>query len=112
MQIDMMILMMFTAFAPALISSPFAESSRTRLPINVGTSSFGEIMAVASPYIKGWTVGNVDTAPLQIEYGSGHNRIIQRSFNPSYLRVSHRAANLLSRCIVRLTNFDKTVRET
>lgn len=61
------ILQIFTALDPALISSPFSESRRIRLPMNAGTNNLGEMMAVASPYINGCTVGNVDTAPLQIE---------------------------------------------
>ena len=60
-------LITFTALDPALISSFFSERMRSRLPMKLGTSNFGVMMAVASPYITGCTVGNVDTAPLQIE---------------------------------------------
>lgn len=80
--------------------------------MNAGTNNLGQMIAVASPYINGWTVGNVETAPLQIEYGNGHRRIMQRSFSPSYFSVSDSAANLLSRSIRRLTNLESTVRET
>ena len=107
-----MILIMLIALEPALICSPFSESNRRRLPMKAGTNNFGQMIAVASPYINGCTVGNVDTAPLQIEYGNGHRRIMQRSFSPSYLSVSDSAANLLSRSIKRLTNLESTVRET
>jgi hypothetical protein len=106
------ILQIFTAFDPALICSPFSESKRMRLPMNAGTNNLGEMIAVASPYINGCTVGNVDTAPLQIEYGSGHRRIMQRSLSPSYFSVRDNAANLLSRSIRRLTNPERIVRET
>lgn len=105
-------LQIFTAFEPALISSFLSARMRILLPIKAGTSSLGEIIAVARPYIKGWTVGKVETAPLHIEYGNGQRRIIHSNLRPSYLRVKESAANLLSRSIRRLTNLDKTVRDT
>lgn len=105
------ILQILIAFDPGLIfSSP--ERRRSRLPMNAGTSSFGDMIIVANPYIIGCTVGNVDTAPLQIEYGKGQRRIMHSNFNPSYFSVKARAANLLSCSMRRLTNLDKTVRET
>jgi hypothetical protein len=61
------ILQIFTALDPALISSFFSERIRILLPMKAGTSNLGVMRAVASPYIKGWTVGNVETAPLQTE---------------------------------------------
>jgi hypothetical protein len=107
-----MILQIFTALDAALISSPFSERIRILLPIKAGTSNLGVMIAVASPYIKGCTVGNVETAPLQTEYGRGHRRIMHKSLRPSYLSVSARAANLLSFSIMRFTNFDRIVRDT
>ena len=62
-------------------------------------------MAVAKAYINGWTVGNVDIPPLQIEYGSGHNRIMQSNFNPSCFRVKDRALKRLSFATSRSTYF-------
>lgn len=108
----MIILIMLTALEPALIFSLFSERIRILLPMKAGTSSFGEIIAVASPYMRGWTVGNVDMAPLHTEYGSGHSRIIQRSARPSYLSVRARAANRLSFSIRRFTNPESTVLDT
>jgi hypothetical protein len=64
---ETMMLKMFISFEPRLISSPFSFNMRILLPIKAGTSSFGEMIAVASPYIRGCTVGKVEIAPLQIE---------------------------------------------
>lgn len=108
----MIILVMLTALEIALIFSLCSERTRSLLPINAGTNSFGDMIAVARPYMSGWTVGNVETAPLHIEYGKGHNRIIHRSLRPSYLRVKARAANRLSFSIKRLTNLERIVRDT
>lgn len=47
------ILQILTALEPALIVEFSSERRRIRLPMNTGTSSFGAMMAVASPYIKG-----------------------------------------------------------
>ena len=105
-------LQIFTAFEPALISSFLSDRMRILLPMKTGTSSFGEMIAVARPYIHGLTVGKVETAPLHIEYGKGQRRIIHSNLRPSYLRVKESAANLLSRSINRLTNLDKIVRDT
>lgn len=80
--------------------------------MKAGTSNLGDMINVANPYIKGCTVGNVETAPLHIEYGKGQRRIMHSNLSPSYFRVKARAANLLSRSIRRLTNLDRTVRET
>lgn len=57
-------------------------------------------------------MGNVDTAPLHIEYGSGQSRIMHSNLRPSYLSVKASAANLLSCSIMRLTKLERTVRET
>lgn len=103
---------MLTALEPALISPPSSDRILSLLPINVGTRNFGEIIAVASPYMSGRMVGKVETAPLHSEYGNGHNLIMHKSFNPSYLRVNDSAANRLS-CFMSLwTNLDRRVRET
>lgn len=105
-------LTILTALEPALIRSFSSERRRILLPTNTGTSSFGEIIAVASPYINGWTVGKVETAPLHIEYGRGHSRIMHSNLRPSYLSVKDSAANLVSRSIKRWTNWERMVRDT
>lgn len=105
-------LIILIAFEPALIVSPLCARMRSLLPIKVGTRSFGDMMAVARPYMRGCTVGNVDTAPLHIEYGSGQSLIIQSSFKPSYFRVRARAAKRLSCSINRWTKDERRVRET
>ena len=51
-------------------------------------------------------------APFEIEYGSGHNLIIHRSFKPSCFSTRERAANLLSFATSRLTKLESTVLET
>lgn len=106
------ILIMLTALEPVLISPPSSDNILSLLPIKVGTRNFGEMMAVARPYMSGLTVGKVETAPLHSEYGKGHKRIMHNSFKPSYLRVNDKAANRLSCFISLCTNLDKTVRET
>lgn len=106
-----MMLKILTSFEPVLISSPFSYSIRKRLPIKAGTSNFGEIMAVARPYISGSTVGKVEIAPLHIEYGSGQRRIMHSSLSPSYFNVRERAAKRLSRATSRWTNLERTVRD-
>lgn len=107
-----MMLIMLTALEPAPIFSFSSDRIRNLLPMKAGTRSFGEIISVASPYIRGWTVGNVDMAPLHTEYGRGQSRIIQRSARPSYLSVRARAANRLSCSIRRFTNPESTVLDT
>lgn len=57
--------------------------------------------AVANIKAHGETVGNVDMAPLEMEYGKGQRRIMHRSLSPSCFRVSERAANLLSVATIR-----------
>jgi len=73
--------------------------------------SFGETMAVAKAYEAQWTVGKVAMAPLEREYGSGHMRIIMRSFRPSCLRVRARAAKRVSFARRRWTMDFRRVRE-
>ena len=63
----MMMLQMFTALDPALIFWSLSDNRRIRLPMKAATKSFGAMIAVASPYIRGLTVGKVEMAPLQIE---------------------------------------------
>ena len=59
------------------------------------------LTAVAIMKDSGETVGNVDKAPFEIEYGSGQRRIMQRSLSPSCFKVRVRAANLLSVATMR-----------
>lgn len=105
-------LIILMAFEPALIVSPFCARMRSLLPMKVGTNSFGDMIVVARPYMRGCTVGKVDMAPLHIEYGNGQSLIIQSNFKPSYFRVSARAAKRLSCSINRWTKDERSVRET
>jgi hypothetical protein len=73
--------------------------------------SFGDTIAVARAYDAQCTVGKVATAPLEMEYGSGHSRYMMRSFRPSCLRVRERAAKRVSFAIRRWTMFLRRVRE-
>lgn len=57
------------------------------------------------------TVGNVDIAPFDIEYGSGHNRIMISSLSPSRWRTDEKASNRLSFATSRCTNPEKIVRD-
>jgi hypothetical protein len=79
--------------------------------MKICSMSFGDTMAVASAKLDQWTVGNVATAPLEREYGSGHMRIMTRSFRPSCLRVRARASKRLSFAMRRWTRFFKSERE-
>lgn len=74
--------------------------------------SLGDAMAVARANMRGCTVGKVDIAPFEIEYGRGHKRIMHSSLSPSCLRVNDSAANRLSCDISRWTNFERMVLET
>ncbi len=82
------------------------------LPMKTWINSFGDARAVAEANMRGWTVGTVDMAPLEMEYGKGQSRIMQRSLRPSCLRVRDSAANRLSLAIRRCTYLDRIVRET
>lgn len=64
---EITMLQILTTLEAVLICSFSPERIRSLLPMKVGTNSLGVIIAVASPYISGCTVGNVETAPLQIE---------------------------------------------
>ena len=74
--------------------------------------SLGDAIAVAKANIKGCTVGNVDIAPLEREYGSGHRRIMTSNFNPSCFKVSASAANRLSVSTSRWAKPDRRLRDT
>src|ERR1700677_5082709 len=73
--------------------------------------SFGVIKVVARAYMAGETVGNVDMAPFESEYGRGHSLIMHSSLTPSCFRVRVNAANRLSLATHRSTYFRKTVLE-
>lgn len=94
------------------ISSPFSASSPNLAPTNTWSNSFGETIAVDRANDASDTVGIVLIAPLDSEYGNGHNRIMIKSLMPSCLSVSARAAKRGSRFIRRETNPDKRYRET
>jgi len=58
--------------------------------------SFGEAIAVANANDRGCTVGKVDIAAFESEYGRGQNRIMQRILRPSCLSVDAKARKRLS----------------
>lgn len=57
-------------------------------------------------------MGNVLIAPLPMEYGNGHRRIIQRSLIPSCFKVSDKAAKRLSVATIRRAKLRKNWRQT
>ena len=99
------------AFVLRSIFSPFFAISASLLPMKTWIISFGLAIVVASAKMRGLTVAMVESAPLESEYGRGHKRIITRSFSPSCLRTSERAAKRESFATRRLTNWDRRVRE-
>lgn len=100
------------AFVLASIFSPLLAIAANRDPMKMCIINLGVTMAVASAYTEGFTVGTVDIAPFEIEYGSGHNLIMHRSFKPSCLSTKDSAANLLSFATSRWTKFVSKVLET
>lgn len=83
----------------------------SREPMKTCIKSFGDVIAVARANCSGSTVGNVDIAPFDSEYGSGHNLIMHNSLRPSCFRTRASASNLLSLATSRLTKLDKRVLE-
>jgi len=79
--------------------------------MKICSMSFGETIAVARAYEAQCTVGNVATAPLEMEYGSGQRRYMMRSLRPSCLRVNERAAKRVSFATRRWTMVLRSVRE-
>lgn len=75
----------------------------SRLPTKTWRINLGLAMRDASMNWEIVTVGIVLMAPLDSEYGRGHNLIIIKSFRPSCLRVSARAAKRLSFVVRRST---------
>lgn len=59
----------------------------------------------------GETVGKVESAPLEMLYGSGQRRIMQRSLTPSCCRVRARAAKRRSVATIRCAKLRKRCRE-
>ena len=72
-----------TALVLADILDPFSAILPSWLPTKICSKSFGEAIVVASAKFVHVTVGIVLMAPFANEYGKGHRRIMQRSFNPS-----------------------------
>lgn len=105
-------LIQFIAFVPVLIFSPLFAIAASLDPMKIWIINLGETIAVASAYIKGWTVGKVDIAPFEIEYGRGHKRIMHKSFRPSCFNTKDKALNLVSFATSRCTKFDRTVLDT
>lgn len=62
-----MMLAQLMAFVLASIFSPLFAMAASLDPMNMCIINLGVTMAVASAYICGCTVGNVDIAPLEIE---------------------------------------------
>ena len=83
----------------------------SRDPMKTCIKSFGDVIAVARANCSGSTVGNVDIAPLDSEYGRGHNLIMHNSLRPSCFKTRASASNLLSLATSRLTKLDKRVLE-
>lgn len=61
---------------------------------------------------RGCTVGMSEMAPLEMEYGRGHNRIIMRSLIPSCFKVRAIDAKRGSPWTRPWTSERRTVRET
>lgn len=102
----------FIAFVPVLIFSPLFAIAASLDPMKIWIINLGETIAVASAYIRGWTVGKVDMAPFEIEYGRGHKRIMHKSLRPSCFNTRDKALNLVSFAASRCTKVDRTVRDT
>lgn len=100
------------AFVVASIFSPLLAITASLDPMNTWIKSFGVAIAVARAYVSGCTVGTVDIAPFESEYGSGQSRIMQRSFRPSCFRTRERAAKRGSFATRRLTKPERIVRDT
>lgn len=81
-------------------------------PINIAINNFGVAAAVATANISGCTVGNVDMAPLEMLYGSGHSRIMTKSLSPSCFSTEESASNRRSFATIRWTKLESNVRET
>ena len=73
--------------------------------------SFGLAINVAKANDRGWTVGNVDMAALESEYGRGQNLIMHKIFSPSCFSVKAKASKRLSPPTSRWTYFARMVRD-
>lgn len=91
-----MILIQLIALVPALISPPLFAIAANLLPMKTCIINFGVTIAVATANITGCTVGMVEIAPLENEYGNGQSRIMTSNFNPSDLSVKVKAAKRVS----------------
>lgn len=90
---------------------PLLAIAANRVPMKMGISSFKVMADVAMTNICGVTVGNVEIAPLEIEYGNGHSRIIISNFRPSRLSTEEKASKRLSLATNLCTKPEKIVRE-
>lgn len=79
--------------------------------MKIGMRSFGVATAVARANICGVTVGKVEIAPLEMEYGSGQSRIIISNLMPSCFKTEEKASNRLSWATSRCTYPEKIVRD-
>lgn len=79
--------------------------------MKIGMTSFRLAAAVAKANICGVTVGNVEIAPLDSEYGKGQSRIMMSSFTPSCFNTEEKAWNRLSLATSRCTKPEKIVRD-
>lgn len=107
-----MILAQLIAFVPVSIFSPLLAITASLEPMKIAMSSLGVAAAVATANISGCTVGNVDIAPLEMLYGSGHSRIMTKSLRPSCCKTRESASNRRSFATIRLTKLESSVRET
>lgn len=104
-------LIQLIALEPESIFSPLLAIAARRVPMKMGMMSFNVATAVARANICGVTVGTVEIAPLDMEYGSGHSRIMISNLTPSCFNTEEKASKRLSWATSRCTNPEKIVRE-
>ncbi len=104
-------LIQLMAFEVASIFSPLLAIAANRVPMKIGMISLGVAAAVAIANMRGVTVGKVEIAPLDKEYGRGHSRIMMSSFTPSCFSTEAKASKRLSWATSRCTNPEKIVRD-
>lgn len=106
-----MMLIQLMAFVLASIFSPLLAITASRVPMKMGMINFKVATAVARANVCGFTVGKVEIAPFDTEYGNGHSRIMISNLRPSYFRTEEKASNRLSLATSLCTNPEKIVRD-
>lgn len=106
-----MILIQLMALDDASIFSPLLAIAASRVPMKIGIMSFGVAAAVDRANMRGVTVGKVEIAPLEMEYGRGQSRIMMSSLTPSRFNTEEKASKRLSWATSRCTYPEKIVRE-